>query len=96
MIKQISKPNIKFNFDIYDDDKFYYNDITKQYFIINNSLGKYYFNLNGNSHRDDGPTWPEYELFYLNKIGYHTIDFAMKTSHLICKYCKKFCKQRCF
>lgn len=57
--------------------------------------------LNGSNHRDDGLCiFSDNDQIdsglYLNGIWYNKKDFAEKTKHLICKYCNKFCKQKCF
>ena len=132
MIRKIEKPNIKFNFVVYENDKFYFDDETNEY--INISLEhktneyiniglehKYYFNLNGDIHRIgkpaieysfgdkvwaennktsriDGPAFLSIDVnhYYINGIFLLPIDFAVKTNHLLCQSCYKFCKQNCF
>lgn len=41
MIREIKKPNIEFNFPIYDNDKFYYNDKANEYINITISGNKF-------------------------------------------------------
>ena len=104
MIKEIQKPNINFKFLILPGDKFYFDSVEKVSFLISEEGWKHYFNLNGDFHRENGPTvnfisnknykviWP----YYLNNDNYHSKIFAIKTKHLICYSCNDFCKQKCF
>lgn len=64
----------------------------------------FYFEIwysNGKINRIDGYAFInkkfEYENdFYIDGLIFNSIDFAIKTNHLICKFCNKFCKQGCF
>ena len=55
---------------------------------------------NGKLHRDDGYAAScckgKHNYFYLN--GKHQLinNWTEKTNHLVCKFCNKFCKQKCF
>ena len=112
MIKEIEKPNIDFKFDIFDDEIFYYDDITDEYINVTCLNSYYYFNLNGQIHRETGPACfrsrsgrtshlhnhikYEYKDYYLNNDQHSEPAFAEKTNHLICKSCREFCNQKCF
>ena len=99
MLIEITKP--KLNFLTITNDKYYYDEITKEYFLLTQYNEKLYFNLNGNIHRESG--YAIYSIkhnynkhFFLNNKEYSDYYFAIKTNHLTCKYCYKFCKQKCF
>lgn len=58
---------------------------------------------NGFNHREDGPALIDSGrfIFYINgeELGFYSSqeeDFAVRTDHLICSWCDKFCKQKCF
>lgn len=96
MIIQIPNPEIKFSFNVFDDDKFYYNNVTNEKFIIGFDYFCCYFDENGNASRLDGPAkFNKYEYYYINGQKYYADSFALKTNHLICKLCGQFCKQKC-
>ena len=103
MIVKLNHNNIiHYYFDIISKygilNNYYYNTITNEYFGENSSC-RFYFNLEMERHRLDGPAHiGEFNiiLFYINGIYYRKSEFAVKTNHLICKNCKEFCKQRCF
>lgn len=109
MIKEIDLNEDKFSKikELWKDSKinsFYYNTITNEYFGENETC-KFYFNLIGKFHRIDGPAFiylpPQLfsnfaDLYYINHINYKSYNFAFETNHLICGFCYKFCKQRCF
>ena len=99
MIKEIEKPDF-FHKIWYDNDHYYFNDITNEYFILNNNFADYYFNEEGYCHRTYGPAVYSDKLsitiYMINGISYYEENFAKKTNHLICKFCEKFCKQECF
>ena len=64
MIREIEKPNIKFNFGIYNNSKFYYDKENNEYFIkYKDSI--VYFNLNGFVHRVGKPARlnEEYKIY---------------------------------
>lgn len=63
-----------------------------------NKSNNWCFWKNGKSHRDDGPCANYYGnfQFILNHITHDELNFAVKTNHLICNLCNKFCKQTCF
>ena len=82
----------------YDDNIFYIESIIKYkyYYTIINNINYY--------HRIDGPAFSRYYSNLCDKDDAFLIkgnicskkEFANITKHLICKYCKEFCKQRCF
>lgn len=104
MIKEIQKPDFNFKFQILSGDKFYFDTLERVSFLISKDGYKYYFNLNGCFHRENGPArnlinnknhkviWK----YYLNNKYYESQDFAKETKHLICYSCNDFCKQKCF
>ena len=55
MIKEIEKPEINFNFYVYDKLKFYYDEDNREYFSETEYGSKFYFNLNGQIHRIGKP-----------------------------------------
>lgn len=70
MIKEIETPKIDFNFSIFNDDKFFYNEENNEYFLEDKNKSKFYFNLKGNLHR----------------IGKFAIDFYDKRKYWIKKW----------
>lgn len=68
------------------------------------NTGSKWFCKKGIIHREDGPaaiivyrlSTYTYIRFFLNEKEYSCNIFALKTNHLICKICEKFCKQSCF
>ena len=95
MIKEIERPNIRFNF-VETDKYFLENDL---FIIINyNWNEKHYLNKNGTPHRLDGyaKSYFNAKYFYINGIYYSNLEFAFKTKHLICRICEDFCNQKCF
>ena len=82
MIKEIEKPDIKFNFYNSVYDKYYYDDKNNEFFIIY-FKSKYYFNLDGNYHRIGKPA---IEFFNGGKIWeengkMHRIDGPASYDH---------------
>ena len=55
MIREIEKPKIDFKFLIYKDEKFYYDEEHREYFIETEGGSKFYFNLEGKFHRIGRP-----------------------------------------
>ena len=98
MIREIEKPKIDFKFNIFwDNFKYYYNEETREYFLETDWKSKYYFNLEGNIHRLDGPALINYyKYYYINYKYYYEKEFAKETNHLVCRICENFCKQGCF
>ena len=55
MIREIEKPEIDFKFYIDDNDRFYYDEKNKEYFLKTKMGSRLYFNLKGNKHRINNP-----------------------------------------
>ena len=52
---------------------------------------------NNIQHRLDGPACGgKNNSFWIGGIEYSAANFALKTDHLICLVCNKFCNQGCF
>ena len=71
-------------------------------YYLDNNLHIEYFE-NGLNHRLDGPALLSKDKYnnitninYINGRLLWPKEFAEETSHLICEYCKEFCKQKCF
>ena len=78
MIKKIPRPNFAFDL-VFEDDGFYYDDNTDEYFFILGNPPKYkiYFNKNGAWHRDNKPAVIQYGTYGLEfwKDGFcHRLD----------------------
>lgn len=75
----------------HDNEKTYIKDYSHPYM---------YYNKNYLVHRDDGYAAIYLNdndgVFYINGISVNFIEFADETNHLICNYCREFCKQKCF
>lgn len=98
-MKKIKKPDIYFRFKTYRNDKYYFDEINNLYYVENYSkTDNVYFNDEGYIHNINNYASYYHNLknFFINGRIYEETHFAEETNHLICKFCKIFCKQECF
>lgn len=76
MIKKIEKPSVNFTFPIFNHDKFFYDDSSKEYFFKTRYESLIYFNLNGEVHRKNKPAiiYLDGAYRYYNNNKLHRID----------------------
>ena len=82
-------------------NKVYVYDSKNEIFFVKNSFNQAeaFFLKDGGFSRLDGPALiiiNKYIKYFINDIRSSEKEFAEKTNHLICNFCEKFCKQKCF
>lgn len=86
----------KYGWKYYFNLKGKYHRIEKPAIVYSNAEAAWI--EDGKWHRLDGAAYiyENYKEFYIKNIEYNEYNFGKKTNHLICKLCRKFCKQECF
>lgn len=102
------KQNILYIYDKFYSYQLFDKNLIKLFNVSNKYGFKKYIiiNFNGKFHNENGPAiacncyindYNNCHLhFYLNDLSYSPLAFSKETSHLICNFCRNFCKQRCF
>lgn len=105
MFKEINIKLPKYRDYYFNEFNKHFHDEKNDILYGENDICKFYFKLNKTYcyefHRLDGPAFirkkfPGVFFWINNYCCFDENEFANKTDHLICKNCRKFCKQECF
>ena len=82
------------------NDKYYFN-LNGEIHRVNKPAIEFSYGIkawkeNNFLHRLDGPAYEKSDIFWIKGNNFSAANFALKTDHLICLVCNKFCNQGCF